>query len=158
MELYPIDLVIHLINILILFFVLKRLVYKPVVKFMRARSERIENEMQTSEQAEKKALALEEQYNQRLAECDDKAKQIIRENTQRANETAEDIVDKAKNQADLIIKEAHEKAEAERISKIEGMRDEIAEIAIDIAKQILQREISPEDNKSIINDFFRKAE
>lgn len=158
MELYPIDLVIHLINILILFFVLKRLVYKPVVKFMRERSERIENEMQTSEKAEKKALAFEEQYNQRLAECDDKAKQIIRENTQRANETAEDIVDKAKNQADLIIKEAHEKAEAERISKIEGMRDEIAEIAVDIAKQILQREISPEDNKSIINDFFRKAE
>jgi len=158
MDLQPIDLVIHLINILILFFVLRLLVYKPVVKFMRERTARIDTEMETAKETQQKALALEEQCNQKLTECDDKAKQIIRESTQKANETAEEIVDKAKKQADQIIKEAHEKSEAERISKIEGMRDEIANIAVDIAKQILQREISLEDNKNIINDFFRKAE
>jgi F-type H+-transporting ATPase subunit b len=158
MELQPIDLVIHLINILILFFVLRLLVYKPFVKFMRERTTRIEKEMEVAKETQQKALALEEQCNQKLTECDDRAKQIIRESTQKANETAEEIVDKAKKQADQIIREAHEKSEAERISKIEGMRDEIANIAVDIAKQILQREISLEDNKNIINDFFRKAE
>ena len=46
MDIHPVDIVIHILNIIVLFFVLRILLYKPVKKFMQAREDRIKAEKQ----------------------------------------------------------------------------------------------------------------
>ena len=46
MELYPIDIAIHLVNILVLYILLRVLIWKPVHKFMLGREERVAAQME----------------------------------------------------------------------------------------------------------------
>ena len=45
MELYPIDIAIHLVNIIVLYILLRLLLWKPVRKFMAAREARVQADM-----------------------------------------------------------------------------------------------------------------
>lgn len=38
MELYPLDIVIHIINIAVLYFLLRMLLYRPISNYLQARS------------------------------------------------------------------------------------------------------------------------
>ena len=46
MELYPIDIAIHLVNILVLYVLLRVLIWKPVRQFMAGREERVAAQME----------------------------------------------------------------------------------------------------------------
>ena len=50
MELYPIDIAIHLVNIGVLYVLLRVLVWKPVVAFMAAREARIAGQLREAEE------------------------------------------------------------------------------------------------------------
>ena len=52
MEINILDIIIHLINIFVLFIILRFLVYKPVSKFMRDRTKRVSDEMENAEKRE----------------------------------------------------------------------------------------------------------
>ena len=48
-------------------------------------------------------------------------------------------------------------AEAERARALSDMEDQIADLAVDMAGHILQREVKLEDNKAVLKDFFQKV-
>ena len=46
MELYPIDLAIHVVNLVVLFLILRALLFQPIRKFMAARENAIAAQLQ----------------------------------------------------------------------------------------------------------------
>ena len=52
---------------------------------------------------------------------------------------------------------AFKEVETERRAAYEGMRGDITNMAMQIAEKILKREISAEDNRRIIDEFFEKV-
>jgi len=158
LELHPLDILIHCINILVTYVLLRMLLFRPVRKFMLARTERIEKQLQSAEAAEKEALASKERYALKMAESEAQARQLMAENAKRASDTAEAILQKARQEADELLKNARCKAEAERAHTLEGMQGQMADVAVDIAGHILKRRMTPEENSALIDDFFKKAE
>ena len=57
MEIYPLDIVIHTINIVIFYLILRLLLFKPIRKFMSQREQRIQSQM---DEAERMGCALAE--------------------------------------------------------------------------------------------------
>ena len=82
---------------------------------------------------------------------------MVREAAQKANETAQEILRDAKAQAGQMVEDARVKAEAERARALSDMEDQIADLAVDMAGHILQREVKLEDNKAVVKDFFQKV-
>lgn len=154
MELYPLDIVIHIINIVVLFILLRLIVFKPVKKFMDNRSERIQSQMDDAAALQKKADEDKRQYESRLTEASEKATLLIKDGERQAMEQADAITADAKKQAEQIIIDAEKQAEQERQLALGGLKDDVAKAAVEIAERILRREVKLEDNKAVVNQFF----
>ncbi len=83
MALSPLNILMHIINIDVLYLLLRVLLYKPIRKFLDKREQKIRTQLEDAEETSKKAQALLEQYQAQLAEAEEQAKQITQEGTAR---------------------------------------------------------------------------
>ena len=150
------DLIINIINIVILFVIVRGLAYKPVKKFLDARKERIANELSEASSARQTAEEELLKYKELTEKSKAEGTEIINEAERTAKENAAEIIDMAKKNAAEITEKARETAKKERETQIIAMRGDIAELAFDISKQVLSREVTDEDNMRIAAEFFKK--
>ena len=154
MEIFPKDILIHIINIVVLFVLLRVLLYKPVRKFMDARAARIQKEMEDAEEAKKQAQALQEEIAAQRSAAEKQAADIVAEGERQAAEQAGKLLADARGEAAKIIDFAHKKADFERNKAIGEAQKDIADAAVDMAGKIIGREISAKDNEKLIEEFF----
>jgi F-type H+-transporting ATPase subunit b len=81
MALSPLNILIYIINIVVLYLLLRVLLYKPIRKFLDKREQKIQAQLTDAEEAKKKAHALLEQYQRQLAQAEEEAKKITQEGT-----------------------------------------------------------------------------
>lgn len=151
------DLIINIINIVVLFVIVKALVYKPVKKFLNERTKRVED---TVKQTEEKLIEAENTVRQKdsiIAEGESKASAIISEAEDSAQKNASAIIEQANKKAEQIIEKARKNAKYEHDTMLNCAKEEIAGLAINISEQILLREVKKEDNQRIIDDFFAES-
>ncbi len=150
------DLIINIINIIILFVIVRGLAYKPVKKFLDARKERIANELSEASSARQTAQEELLKYKELTEKSKAEGTEIINEAERTAKENAAEIIDMAKKNAAEITEKARETAKKERETQIIAMKGDIAELAFDISKQVLSREVTDEDNMRIADEFFKE--
>lgn len=157
MEFHLIDFVQHVLNIIVLFLLLRLFLYKPVSKFMAAREAKFASEREAIMAGQQETSALKVQYEASLADARRTAERMADEKLQVAEREAEEIRQKAKKDAQRILADAHTQAMAERDEMLGELKDQTAALAVDLAGHILEREVSTADNQRIIDDFFRKV-
>lgn len=153
----PLDIVIYIINIIVLFVLLRALVYNPVRKFMSERSARIQAELDAANAVKEEAERITANNAALLEQSKGEADCILRECTTRSNKIAENIIENARKEAVLILDKARRDAESERIHAVRQMRGEIIDIALEMAGRIVGHGITEEDNRAIIDEFFTKV-
>ena len=157
MEFHLIDFVYHILNILVLFLLLRLFLYKPVSKFMAAREAKFASERETINTSQQETSALKAQYETSLADARRNADQLVDEKLKAVEQEVEEIRNKAKQEAQRILADAHTQTVAERDEMLNELRDQTAALAVELAAHILEREVSEKDNQRIIDDFFRKV-
>lgn len=157
MEINPLNIAIHLVNIVVLYALLRMLLYKPVSKFMAGRTARIEKQLADAAQALEDANQKKDSYDALLHNADAEAKKKLLESNRQANEQAAGILETAKEHAQETLQEARSKAAEERRTAIQSLEGQITDMAITLAGQILQREVTEADNHKVIESFFEQA-
>lgn len=152
-----VDLVINILNIIILFIIVKLLVYKPVKKFLDARNQRIAESLKKGEDAEKIAAELENNREELVNKGKAEAEEIIASAKAEAKANSAAVIEQAKAEAKEITEKAVKDAENERRLTVESARDDIAKLAVDISELILKREINEKDNEKIVSDYFQNG-
>lgn len=153
----PVQLIINIINIVVLFVLLRLLAYKPVKKYMDARSARVQAEMDGAKQANEQAQAMRDEVSAALAGSEQKAAAILHDGEEAAMKNAEIILQQAREQAARLLDEARAQADEERRQAMGDMKNQVAELAVLIAQKILEREIDAQDQQKLIDDFFKKV-
>ncbi len=148
------DLVINIINIVVLFIVTKKLLYKPVKKYLEDRKAKVASGFEEAEKMKAEALAQKAEYDAVIADADAKVKASLAESQAKAKEEAEKILAAAKAEAEGLLKESREEAEAERKQLLKAEKEDIVGAALDISGRILCREVTDADNRAIIDSFF----
>lgn len=157
MGLTPSDILLHIVNIVILFLLLRAILFKPVTKFLSARSERIKGELQDAETKQTEATTLKQTYEQHMKTYEEEGRNIIRDSQIKANQEAQAIIKDAHSQAESIVAEAQTRIAQEKAQAIAEARTEVALLATEIAARILKREVSVADNKAVADDFFNET-
>ena len=137
MEFYPIDFVLHIINIVVLFLLVRSLAFKPVRKFMLAREEKVKNQLAEAEQARADAEALKAEYDARLAAADADCAALRGEKLAAADAERQKLLDDAQARAEAILGDAKAKAEAQAQQTMAEARTEIASAAVALAGKVL---------------------
>ena len=150
------DLITNIINIVLLFLIVRILAYKPVKKFLDARKERIAKEFSEAADLKKEAEEKKEEYTRLEEESRAKSSEMLSEAERNAKKAADEIIEAAKENAAQINAKARENAKKEYDAQLTSAKDDITEIAFDISKQVLAREVTDEDNKRIADAFFEK--
>lgn len=157
MEINLFDIVQHIINIVVLYILIRALLYNPVNDFIQKRKEKQDKQQKELDEALVAAKESETQSKQWLSDTQVKTQQLIDEKKAYAEQVAAKTIEDAKLEAAHIIEEAHERIKEDRQKAQDGFVDQTANVAVELAKNILNREIKQEDNQSLIDDFFRKV-
>jgi F-type H+-transporting ATPase subunit b len=153
----PLWIGIHVLNVIILFVVLRLLLYKPVLKYMKERENKFANKVDEMDTREKELIREKEEYDKIMAEADNKAASIITKSNEVARDHAREVLDNAKEHARDLVLRAKKEIEAEKVQTRAELKAEITGMAVQIAEKVLEREVSLEDNRKIIDEFFERV-
>lgn len=150
------QILISLANLTILFLLLKKFLYKPVVKMFEARRAEIDSQYSDAQNAKQSAEAKDAEITERLAGAKAEAESIINEAADIAKARGDKIVEDARATADGIRRQAEEDARLERKRVNETIKEEIVEVSTALAEKMLEREVNADDHKALIDDFINK--
>ena len=140
MEFYPIDIAIHLINIVVLFILLRIWLFKPVRKFMAQRQDRIAKQMDEAAHMQEDAKVLRADLDSQLCNVKDTCEKLISEGQRKASETAQVIVDNAETKARAHLNEVRQAAQSQRQQILDDAKVNLVDLAMDMAGRVLRFE------------------
>lgn len=144
-------------NTLILFLIVKFLLFKPLRKVLDAREQEVRDLYVHAESDRREAEAMKRDYTASIANAKQEAAEIVSSAQKRAEKRAEEIVQQANSEAAAVKKRAEETIEQERRKAMNQMKDEIADLSVMIASKVVEREVTPDDHKRLIDDFIDKV-
>ena len=147
---------ISLCNLVILFLILKKFLFKPVKKVMEQRQAEYDAKFAEADDKLKDAEAVKAALDEKFSHADEEADLIIKEAKDNAARRGDAIVNEAKEKAGYIVKNAEEEAELRRRRSENAIKDEIADVSVEIAKRIIGREVSEEDHRRLLDEFIDK--
>ncbi len=145
-----------LLNLILTFLILKKYLFKPVNKMIDDRQKEIDDIFADAEDARQKAETMRADYDRKLSEAKDASAQIIAEATQEAHRRRDDILVHAQTDAEAIRNKARAEIELERKKAINGVKDDISRIALDIAEKVVEKELDGADHDRLVEDFLRE--
>ena len=150
----PIDLVLNLLNIVLLFLIVRKLAYKPIRKFMDERTARVTGEAKAAEEKAAEADRLKAEYAQLLENGEAQQKAQAEEARKAAQLEADKIVADARTQADDIVEKARAQAQKEHDETLGTMREDVVDLAFDISEKLLEHSVRDADTKKMADRLF----
>ena len=151
------NIVVTICNTLITFLIVKKFLFKPVRKMLAARAEEDQAMYDQAESDRAEAAAMKKDYTESIANAKAEATQITQTATRRATVRSEEILAEASRQATDMKRKAEQSIEQERKKAMNEIKDEIAGLSVMIASKIVEKDISEEDHKRMIEDFIDKV-
>ncbi|MBE5805081.1 MAG: F0F1 ATP synthase subunit B [Clostridiales bacterium] len=148
------DVLISLANLVLLFLLIKKFLYKPVKKVIATRQAAIAKEYAEAEAARTSAETSRAQYAEKLSGAQAEVDSMLEEATVNATRRGERIVADAQDKADGIIRQAQTEAEMEKKKAQATIRREITDVSAALTEKLLGREMSAEDHRQMIDSFL----
>ena len=133
-----ISLGIQLFNVAILTFVMGYFLYKPVVKFLDARSERIKNEIDATRSDRTEALERKERYEALLSGIDGEREEVLHQAYKKAMEKSDQMLFDARREAELVLERLLQEFETEKKSQQDEVKRQIVDLSVLLASRIIE--------------------
>lgn len=143
-----------LCNFIALFLVLKKFLFKPVMKLIADRQQEIDDMYAEADKAQRSAEALEAEYAQKLSVAAETSQRMVKEAVQRGQEREAEIVSQANAQADAIRQKAAADIAQEKKKALNDAKDEISGMAMAIAEKVVGRELNVQDQERLVDSFI----
>ena len=148
------QMVAALANLVLIFVMVKKFLYKPVKKMLDKRQSTIDGQYSAANQAREDAQADRLAYEEKLKNAKQEADAVIKSAVDTATEREKEIVADAKEKAEGIIRQAQTEAALEIRKAEQGIKKEIVDVSAALTEKLLEREISAEDHKNLIDSFI----
>lgn len=148
------QILISLCNLLLLFLILKKFLYKPVRKVLAERERSINEQYEAAGRAENDARLQKELWEDKMSSAEAEASDIIKKAADDAEREGREIIDDSRAEARRIRRRAEEDAESERRRAEAQMKKEIADVSASLTEKMLNRELSDKDHRELIDRFL----
>jgi len=151
-------LIAQIINFLILVAILSKVAYKPIMKALADRQERIESSIVQAEREKSEAEKLKREYQEQLALARSEAQNIVEKATRLAEVTKDEILTAARAEHAKLLKEAQEEINRERQRALSELRGEVVALSMAAASKIIEKNLDAEVNGKLVTDFIAKLD
>jgi F-type H+-transporting ATPase subunit b len=144
---FSVTFVFTLINIFVLFVILRLVLFKPVTKFMEKRARAVAADIEEAKNEKARAKTLLQNYETRLKNAQAEAEAIIREAHEEARKQMDKILAEGRNEARNILENARRQAEDEHRAALAAFQAEAAGLVLTAAGRLLKQELTREDSR-----------
>ena len=145
-----------LLNTLTIFFVARKFLFGPVMKLIRERQQEIDDMYTKASQAKEQAALLRSEYEDKLTQANATSERIVKEAVARGQSREEEVIRQANNQADAIRTKAAADIAQEKKKAINEAKDEISDLAMEIAGKVVGRTLTQKDQSDLVDQFIRE--
>lgn len=150
----PFTMIFAWVNLLILYLFLKKLLFVPVKNMIDSRQKEIDDMYSDAETSKASAEEMKKEYEERLSSATAESEEILKKATRRAQLREEEILKEANEKAERVLERAEEQIELEKKQAINDVKNQVSEMAIDIAAAVIERDIDAGEHEAMINDFI----
>ena len=146
-------LIAQILNFLVLLLILAKFAYKPLLKAMDDRRNRIINDLDSAEQTRLDAEALKEQYAEQLAGARQEATEIVNKANQIAQNLHDELVEQARVEQEALMANAKERIEQEKQQALLDIRAEVIKLSTLIAEKIVNQKLNSDKDQKLVADI-----
>ena len=150
-------LVAQLVNFFILFGLLFLLLYKPVMRMLRERSERIKDSMEQAEQIKERMAQTEQQVREQVEAARRDGQSIVAQAGQIGEQLKEAARQEARQEAEVIVARARVEIDRERDVAIDELRRQFTDLAITAAEKVINETLDKERHRRLIDEVLEQA-
>ena len=153
----PWTFVAQILNLFLQAFLIKKFLFKPIREILDKRRAMADAQISDAEKAKAEALAMKEEYEQDMSQAKARANDIVSNAQKTAAAMSDDVIREANRQASAIKAKAESDIAQERKKAVNEIKDEIGSLAMDIAGKVIEREISEEDHRRLIDEYIENV-
>ena len=146
-----------IITFLLLFFVLAKYAWKPLIKMLDDRESMIRSSLDDAEKAKLELERLNKESEAITAKARSEAQAILAESKTVAEKVKEDTIAKAKEQAIKISDDAQKQIQVEKDKAITDIKQEVVNLTLSVAEKLINKNLNDADNKSLIEESVKKV-
>lgn len=140
----------QVVNFIVLLVILGKFAYKPLMRVLDERRERIANDLDSAEKTRNEAAALKEDYSKKLAEARSEAAAIVAKAEKAADKVHSDSIAEAQAEKEQMIKAAKQTIEQEKQQAMAEIRTQVIVLATEIAGKVVAEKLNSDDDKKLI--------
>jgi F-type H+-transporting ATPase subunit b len=148
---FSVTFVITIINIVILFFLLRAILFKPVSKFMAERAKRVQDSIERAQNEKEEATKLLVEYEKKLKEAESETRDILKTARENAERQAELIIADGRREAQDALNAALRQIETERQAALAKFKLEAAALVMAVSAKLAAKDFSGDDNRRYVN-------
>lgn len=146
-----------LIGFGILFFILAKYAWPIITKSISARERKIEDQLSEAAKAREEMKNLKSEHQALLIQAKDERDQILADARKIRDKLYEESKEKAYQEAQLIVEEARNAIHFEKMKAMTEIKNEIANMSIEIAEKVLQKELSDKaQQEKLVNEWIKE--
>jgi F-type H+-transporting ATPase subunit b len=143
------------LTFLVVFFLLKKMAWKPILKSLKDREQSIQTALDSAEKAKEEMKALQASNEAILMQARNERDTLLKE----ARETKDSIIAEAKNkaqtEADKIMQSTRDAIQSEKVAAMDEIKNQVAKLSIEIAEKIIRTELSSDEKqKALVNTMI----
>ena len=145
------------VNVLVLFLLLRKFLYRPVMNIIAERQKQVDDALAAAETSKSEAAAALNAAQDKLRNVDDEAAARRKAYEQQAEKEKQQLLLDAQKQADAILAEGKTAAEAERQHKLREADAQTTALARAMCEKLLARHLIAQDDARLLDDLLEKA-
>ncbi|MEE3380655.1 MAG: F0F1 ATP synthase subunit B [Succiniclasticum sp.] len=140
----------QIINFLILLFILGKFAYKPLMKVLDERRERVANDLETAEKTRVEAEALKAQYSKQLADAREEANAILDKANKAGQKVHDDYMAQAQAEKDQMMTAAKQTIADEKDQALTDVRAQVITLATEIASKVVDQKLNSAADQEMV--------
>ena len=146
----------QLIIFLLLFFLLAKLAWKPIIKSLKDREQSIQEALDTAEKARLEMSKLKAENENLLKLARTEREKILHDARDASNRIKDEAHVDAKKAGDRIIEDARLAINAEKVAALKEVKALVANLSLEIAGKILQKNLADDNaQKNLTQEYIK---
>jgi F-type H+-transporting ATPase subunit b len=154
----PAVLLLQIVGFAILYLLLRRFLFGPLLGVMNQREREIEEGLERGEQAERQLARIDEERRQVLAEAREEGREHVRQSVREGEQARERMLKDAREDVQHLHERARESLKLEREEAMLELRQQVVDLALLAARQAVLGRLDEDQHRRAIDDFIADLE
>lgn len=146
-----------ILTFMVLLGLLARFAWKPLLALLDRREEMIRQSLDDAQEAKEELQRLQQESKEILSKARVEAQSILAQTRSEADKLKGEIKQKAKAEADAILRDAEKQIQVETEKAIAVLKNEVVDLSLLVASKLIRRNLSKEDNQSLIEESLKQV-